>query len=60
MSTDQSLQIAATLLGPLLAAEATKATPAEAARRLFELANAIQHEAKQQPVAPSTVQPLRM
>ena len=60
MTEEHCLQLAATLLGPLLAAEATKASPIEAAKRLFEFADAIKTQAKLKPAARSTVVPLRI
>ena len=50
MTDEESRQLAASILGPLLAADAPKSTPAEVAKRLFELATAIQNQAK--PKAP--------
>lgn len=49
MTKDQTLQFAASILGPLLAAEGAKHSPTEIAKRLFELSAAIEAEAKQQP-----------
>ena len=61
MTADQYLQIAATLLGPTLAAEPVKAEPTEIAKRLFELADAIQTEVKlRTPARQSTFEPLRI
>ena len=60
MTKEQSLQLAASILGPLIAAEGAKPQSAEVAQRLFELAAAIEAQAKQQPARKAQVSPLRI
>jgi hypothetical protein len=60
VNKEKSLEIAASILGPLIAAEASKTQPAEIAKRLFELATAIEEHARQQPAGKASVSPLRL